>query len=238
MWPFIVATIAIAVFAAGPVDAAGLTIEQATIKGGKLLVTGRTAKPNQIVEIVETGDKTVSLASRRFTFSLSYSPPNCKLNLRTDVDSVSDQVVSSCLQRGNDGRDGKDGAPGRDGKEGFTYGTLPGDGAAFKCWASDVIGLWYMKDYPAPNSRTIAHIAPDRIAGGNKLNVTDPDDPRKATRSLGPITPQWAEFDGEKLYILNRDTYHRIGVHGEVSPDCKSIVWKGERDRVLSTWAR
>ena len=58
-----------------------LTIDEAAIKGGQLMVTGRTAKPSQVVEIVETGDKTISLPSRRFSFSLSYMPENCRIQL-------------------------------------------------------------------------------------------------------------------------------------------------------------
>jgi hypothetical protein len=41
---------------------------------------------------------------------------------------------------------------------------------------------------------------------------------------------QSAEFDKDKLYILNRETRARAGVRGEIAPDCKSITWKGEGD--------
>jgi hypothetical protein len=230
--------------------AAELKIDQATIKAGKLVVTGRTAKPNQVVEIVNTGDRTVSLPSRRFSFSLSYLPDDCKLSVKSDTDTLADLVVSGCLQRGKDGKDGrdgkggkdgkdgKDGVIGKDGKDGFVYGSLSGDGIAFKCWPSDLIGLWFIKDYPAPNSRTIAHIAPDRIAGGNKFNVTEPNNPLKSDKPESSAAARWAEFDTDKIYVLDRETKGRNGVRGNVSPDCRSIVWRSESDGVLNTWER
>jgi hypothetical protein len=47
-----------------------------------------------------------------------------------------------------------------------------------------------------------------------------------------------AEFQDAKLYVLDRETRARTAVRGDVSPDCRSIVWKGERDAVLGTWER
>jgi hypothetical protein len=231
---------------------AELTIDEAAIKGGQLVVTGRTAKPNQVIEIVNTGDKTISLPTRRFSFSLSYMPENCRLHLRSNEENLQNQVVANCIMRGNDGkdgkdgkdgvigkdgRDGKDGKDGRDGRDGFVYGSLPGDSTTNKCWPSDLIGLWFIRDYPGPNSRTIAHIVPDRVAGGNKMNVTEPGDPLK-TEADGRGVTQWAEFDGAKFYILNRDTKARNGVRGDVAADCRSIVWKGDAEAVLKTWER
>lgn len=167
-------------------------IDEAIIKGGQLLVTGRTAKPSQVVEILDTGDKTISLPTRRFSFSLTYMPESCRIQVRADAETLKDQVVSDCIRRGapgkdgiagKDGRDGKDGFVGRDGRDAFIYGSLPGDGAANACWPSDIIGLWFIKDYPGPNSRTIAHIVPDRAAGGNRMQVTEPDDPLKSGKT-------------------------------------------------------
>jgi hypothetical protein len=223
--------------------AAELTIDQATVKGGQLVVTGRTAKPSQVVEIVGTEHKTISLPSRRFSFAVSHLPENCRLHLRAGEENLESQVVSNCIVRGKDGVAGKDGAPGRDGRDGkdgrdgFVYGSLPGDGTANRCWPSDMIGLWFIKDYPAPNSRTIAHIVPDWVARGNKMNVTEPADPLQSEKDGKSVT-QWAEFDGAQLYILNRDTKARAGIRGDVAPDCKSIVWKGAADAVLKTWER
>ncbi len=70
----------------------------------------------------------------------------------------------------------------RDEDDGITYGSLTGDNVTFKCWPSDIIGLWFIRDYPQPNARTIAHITPDRVAGGNKLTLTEPRDPLKADK--------------------------------------------------------
>jgi hypothetical protein len=47
-----------------------------------------------------------------------------------------------------------------------------------------------------------------------------------------------AEFDGERLYILNGDTKQRQGMRGEIAPDCRSIVWKNTSNALLRTWER
>src|SRR5262245_20495491 len=151
-------------------------VEQVAISAGRLVITGRTARPNQVIELTNSGDKTASLPTRKFSFSLAYLPPTCKINLKVETDEVKDLLVAGCMPGagkdgldGKNGKDGKDGKDGRDGKDGIIYGSLPGDGTTFRCWASDIIGLWFIKDYPGPNSRTVAHIAPDRAAG-NRLN--------------------------------------------------------------------
>lgn len=225
-------------------------VEQVAITAGRLVITGRTARPNQVIELVDSGDKTASLPNRRFSFSLAYLPDTCKISLKVENDELKDLLVSACMPRGgmgtsgkdgrdgNDGKDGKDGRDGKDGSEGIAYGSLPGDGTTFRCWTSDIIGLWFIKDYPAPNSRTVAHIAPDRAAGGNRLNVTEPQDPLKTEKIDGPGVTQSAEFDKDKLYIVNRQTRARAGVRGEIAADCKSIVWKGEGDGPVRTWER
>ena len=137
---------------------------------------------------------------------------------------------------GINGKDGKDGQNGKDGKDGITYGNLPGDGATFKCWPSDIIGLWFIRDYPQPNARTVAHIAPDRVAGGNKLSLTEPRDPLKADKPENAT--QSAEYDQDKLYMLDRQTKARAGLRGELAADCRSIQWKGDGDAVVRTWER
>lgn len=237
----IVVGLTIVAVTAGIAAAAELKIDQATIANGKLVVTGRTTKPNQLVELVTTGDKTVSLPSRKFSFSLAYAPSNCTVHLRSNGEDLDNVPVTKCTLRPKDGapgKDGKDGAPGKDGKDGFAYGSLPGDGVVFKCWPSDLIGLWFIKDYPAPNSRTIAHIAPDPAAGGKKMNLTEPGDPLKTAKPEGAEVTRLAEFDKDKLYILNPETKGRVGVRGDLAPDCKSIVWRGQGDSVLNTWVR
>jgi hypothetical protein len=223
-----------------------LDVEQVAIAAGRLVITGRTARPNQVIELVDSGDKTASLPNRRFNFSLAYLPETCRINLKVENDELKDLLVSGCLPRstgasgkdGKDGRDGRDGKDGKDGSEGIVYGSLPGDGTAFRCWTSDIIGLWFIKDYPAPNSRTVAHIAPDRTAGGTRLNLTEPQDPLKTEKRDGSGVTQSAEIDKDKLFIVNRETKARAGLRGEIAPDCKSIVWKGEGEAVLRTWER
>ena len=116
------------------------------------------------------------------------------------------------------------------------YGSLPGDGVAFQCWSSDLIGLWYMKDYPGPNTRTVAHIAP--IFGSTRLTVTEPNDPLEAAKIDVRSAARAAELGDAKLYILDRDMKDRMGVRGEVAPDCKSIVWIAEGGGVLTRWER
>jgi hypothetical protein len=152
--------------------AAGLRIEQAAIKNGQLLIIGRTEKPNQVVAIVGSEYRTASLPSRRFRFEVPYLPPTCQITLKAEVETLDNYIVTGCAPRGKDGVIGHDGKDGKDGKDGFSYESLQGDRTTFKCWPSDIIGLWFIRDYPAPNSRTIAHIVPDRIDGGNKLKLS------------------------------------------------------------------
>ena len=218
---------------------AQLQVDQVEITSGRLVITGRTAKPNQVIVLVNSGDKTASLPSRRFSFSLSYLPTTCKIDLKVEAEELKDLVVSGCMPGvapAKDGRDGRDGRDGKDGRDGMAYGSLPGDGTTFKCWPSDIVGLWFIRDYPSPNSRTIAHIAPDRVAGGNRLNLTEPRDPLKSEKPEN--TTQWAEFDGEKLYVLNRESKARAGLRGDVAADCRSIQWKGDGEAILRTWER
>jgi len=228
-----------------------LQIDQIEITGGHLMITGRTARPNQVIILVNSGDKTASLPSRRFSFSLSYLPENCKVDLKVEAEEVKDLVVTGCRPAavsvkdgkdgkdgsdGKDGRDGQNGKDGRDGKDGITYGSLTGDNVTFKCWPSDIIGLWFIRDYPQPNARTVAHITPDRVAGGNKLTLTEPRDPLKAEKSEGAT--QWGEYDQDKIYVLDRQTKARSGLRGDVAADCRSIQWKADGEGSLRTWER
>jgi hypothetical protein len=232
--------------------AAQMQIEKIEITGGRLVIEGRTARPNQVVLLVNSGDKTASFPNRKFSFSLSYLPETCKIDLKVETEEVKDLLVSGCMRgAGKDGANGKDGTNGRDGtngidgkngadgkngKDGITYGALPGDGVTFKCWPSDIIGLWFIRDYPQPNARIVAHITPDRVAGGNKLNLTEPRDPLKAEKPES--VTQSAEYDGDKLYVLNRDTKARAGLRGDIAADCRSIQWKDDGEAVLRTWER
>lgn len=235
-----------------------LQIDQAAITGGNLVIAGRTAKPNQVVTLTNTGDRTASLPSRKFSFSLSYLPETCKVNLQVENDELKDVLVAGCAPRSKDGADGvngkdgingkdgkdgsdglagKDGLFGKDGAEGITYGSLQGDGAAFKCWPSDMVGLWFIKDYPKPNSRTIARIVPDG-PGANGFKVMEPGDPLLSENPKGSGVTQWAEYERERLVIVSRDTNQHTGMYGEFASDCKSIVWRGAGENSLSTWER
>lgn len=232
-----------------------LQVDQVEIIGGRLVISGRTAKPNQVIILVNSGDKTASLPSRKFSFSLSYLPESCKIDLKVEAEEVKDLLVTGCrassVKDGKDGADGKDGRDGqngvngkdgqngkdgRDGKDGITYGLLAGDNVTFKCWPSDIIGLWFIRDYPQPNARTIAHITPDRVAGGNKLTITEPRDPLKADKPES--TTQSAEFDQDKIYVHDRQTKARLGVRGDISADCRSIQWKADGEGSVRTWER
>ena len=230
-----------------PLPQGQFEIEQVAITAGRLRITGRTARPNQVIELTNSGDKTASLPNRRFSFSLPYLPEACKVDLKVEADEIKDLLVTGCMPRGGagpsgvsgkDGRDGRNGVDGKDGKDGIVYGNLPGDGTAFRCWTSDIIGLWFIKDYPGPNSRTVVHIAPDRAADGSRLNVTEPRDPLKMEMPDGPSVMRSAEFDKDKLYVVNLETKERTGLRGEIAPDCKSIIWKIEGDVPVRAWER
>jgi hypothetical protein len=216
-------------------------IEQAAITGGRLVITGKTSRPNQVITLVNTGDKTASGATRSFRFELSYLPETCKIALTVEDATVSDYIVSGCAPRGSNGADGKAGANGKDGRNaeaGFSYGSLGGDGTTFKCWLSDVVGLWFIRDYPTPNARTIAHIVPDGVTRSNKVNLTEPDNPLKTEAPEGPGVTQLAELDGSTLYVVNRTTGSRLGMRGDIAPDCRSILWRGAGDGNVRRWER
>src|SRR3954447_2559432 len=95
-----------------------LQIDQIEITGGRLVITGRTAKPNQVVLLVNSGDRTASLPSRKFSFSLSYLPEACKIDLKVEAEEVKDLLVTGCRPAAVSVKDGKDGKDGRDGQNG------------------------------------------------------------------------------------------------------------------------
>src|SRR5215204_7022340 len=72
-------------------------VEQVAITAGRLVITGRTARANQVIELVNSGDKTASLPNRRFSFSLAYLPPTCKINLKVENDELKNLLVAGCL---------------------------------------------------------------------------------------------------------------------------------------------
>ena len=103
----------------GSAAAAELQVNSVAITGGRLVITGRTSIPNQVVVLLNTGDKTASLSSRRFSFDLNYFPETCKIQLKAGTENPVEKIVSGCAPRGKDGVDGKNGKDGIDGKDGI-----------------------------------------------------------------------------------------------------------------------
>ncbi|KPF90364.1 hypothetical protein IP86_26190, partial [Rhodopseudomonas sp. AAP120] len=87
-------------------SAMALDLDTVAIESGKLVITGKTTKPGQEVEVVGTGDKIKSSSSRRFKFSLSYLPETCKLDLKAGEETVKDLIVANCGPRGPKGEAG------------------------------------------------------------------------------------------------------------------------------------
>ena len=112
---FVVAA-AIAVMTSASAQA--LDLDTVAIQGGKLVITGKTTKPGQEVEIVGPGDKVKSSSSRRFRFSLSYLPETCKLDLKAGDETAKDLIVANCGMRGPKGETGAAGAAGAAGPAG------------------------------------------------------------------------------------------------------------------------
>jgi hypothetical protein len=261
----LLAAFAFVTLSVGYARAAELQVDKAAIINGRLVVIGKTSVPNQVVEVVGTGERTASLPSRRFRFDLVYLPDTCIVKLKAGIDETIQSLVSGCAPRGKDGKDGKNGVDGRDGVNGkdgkdgqngkdgkdgqngkdgkdglngITYGSLPGDGRAFQCWPSDLIGLWFIKDYPGPNRNTIAHITPDQTDGSTRLKVTKPDDPLKSAKLPNRDVTRLAELNGANLKILGRGDENVADLHGQLAPDCRSITWTNEAGSVLATWER
>jgi hypothetical protein len=114
-FPFLVSFAAVLFTAT---SALSLELDVATIQGGKLVVTGRTTKANQEVELVNSGDKVKSSSARRFRFALSYLPETCKLDLKAGTEALSDQLVANCGPRGPKGDAGPKGDVGEKGDPG------------------------------------------------------------------------------------------------------------------------
>ncbi len=98
--------------------ASALDLDEVAIQGGKLVITGRTSKPNQEVVVIGSGDKAQSSSSRRFRLSLSYLPENCKLDLQAGSELAKDLLVANCGPRGPKGEAGAKGEPGPRGEAG------------------------------------------------------------------------------------------------------------------------
>jgi hypothetical protein len=93
-------------------SAMALDLDTVAIEGGKLVITGKTAKAREEVELVNTGDKVKSAASRRFRFSLSYLPETCKVDLKAEGKTTKDLLVGNCGLRGAKGEAGAAGESG------------------------------------------------------------------------------------------------------------------------------
>lgn len=98
--------------------ATSLELYDAKIESGKLLITGRTDKSNQTVELVGSGEKIKSNASRRFRFSSSYLPETCKIELKGEGETLRDLLVANCGVRGPKGDPGPKGEMGARGEAG------------------------------------------------------------------------------------------------------------------------
>jgi hypothetical protein len=114
-WRFLIGVTGLALSGSA---AMALDLNTVAIDAGKLVVNGRTTKPNQEVELVGSGAKVKSSASRRFSFSLSYLPESCRIDLKADGEVAKDLLVANCAPRGPKGEPGAKGDPGPRGEAG------------------------------------------------------------------------------------------------------------------------
>ena len=81
-------------------NAADVTITDAKIEGGKLVVTGTTATPSMNLTLDDRFTRKSS-ASKAFTFSLVYLPTDCIVNVgKTGATTTTPAVVANCAARG------------------------------------------------------------------------------------------------------------------------------------------
>jgi hypothetical protein len=112
----IIAGLAATLLASG--SASALDLDTIAIDSGRLIITGKTNKPGQEVELANTGDKTTSSSSKKFRFSLSYLPETCKLELKSGSEHLRDLLVANCAPRGPKGDKGEPGTAGVAGARG------------------------------------------------------------------------------------------------------------------------
>ena len=75
---------------------AEISINQAAITGGQLVIAGRTDVANQTVAIAGT-DFTAAVDSRgTFRFEVSYLPPTCIVDLVAGAERRDGVVIASC----------------------------------------------------------------------------------------------------------------------------------------------
>ncbi len=88
------------VFVVGPAFAADVTITDAKIAGGKLVVTGTTATASMPLTLDDTYSGK-SNGAKAFTFSLVYLPPDCIVAInKTGAAAKTQAVVANCAARG------------------------------------------------------------------------------------------------------------------------------------------
>ncbi len=99
-----------------PRSTTGLRIDQAAIQGGRLVVSGTTAKPRQEV-VLERQFTTRSNHDRTFSFSVLHWPEDCVIRVKHGKSKL-DVLVQYCGIAGPAGSKGKKGATGDAGAQG------------------------------------------------------------------------------------------------------------------------
>ena len=100
-----------------------LTIEVAALEAGRLVIAGKTNRPDVIVRILDeatllTRFKTRSDATSHFAFDLDYRTENCRITLATRTGTL-DLMIGACGPRGDIGPQGQIGPPGAQGETGL-----------------------------------------------------------------------------------------------------------------------
>jgi hypothetical protein len=98
-----------------------LTIKDAKIEGGALVVTGVTAKPSQRVTILNAPEPRISVTSdRKGAFTIrrtDFRPDDCRLTLGV-LSAIRNALVANCGPKGDSGVAGPAGPPGPSGPVG------------------------------------------------------------------------------------------------------------------------
>ena len=97
---------------------ADITISQAEITGGRLMISGRLSDGNQVVRIDNTDHRTQSGNTGFFHFRLPYLPPSCMVSIVSELDRFDDVVIGNCGPRGEIGPAGPQGDAGPAGAAG------------------------------------------------------------------------------------------------------------------------
>ena len=73
----------------------GLTLSTAAITQGRLVITGTAASPGTVVALEGTPFRATADAQRRFSFSLDYRTPDCRVTLRTSTGTLA-VLIGQC----------------------------------------------------------------------------------------------------------------------------------------------